>query len=108
MEGGGRGKEVRIKDKAGIERRETCFFFFRMRLKVDYPNFAATGMKNITGKKINHTRNAPISPKLLPCVFDQKCSTNKEQKLIFVNNTLMGLHGYWKRAPPHHGGHKPS
>lgn len=26
MERGGRGKEVRIKDKVGIERRETCFF----------------------------------------------------------------------------------
>lgn len=26
MEGGG-GEEVRIKDRVGIERRETCFFF---------------------------------------------------------------------------------
>lgn len=32
----GRGKEVRIKDKVGIERTETLVF--RMCLRVDYPN----------------------------------------------------------------------
>lgn len=36
MEGGGRGKEVRIKDKVGIGRRETLVC--RMCLRVDYPN----------------------------------------------------------------------
>lgn len=35
---------MRIKDKVGIERTETLVF--RMRLRVDYPNFAATGTDN--------------------------------------------------------------
>lgn len=48
-----------------------------------------------------------ISPELFPCIFDQKCSINKEQKQIFINNMLMGLHGYWKQPPLHHCGHKP-
>lgn len=44
----GRGKEVRIKDKVGIERTETQVFRI---LRVDYPNFAATGTNK---KKIKH------------------------------------------------------
>lgn len=100
----GRGKEVRIKDKVGIERTETLVF--RMCLRLDYPNLQQQVLIPPTIEKTNAVTHCLRNHKSQHFFMFKISEPAGRQKQAVINNTQIELQAS-DRLLKHHCSHKP-